>query len=73
VPVYIHRKNNTPKLFRRTYVIIGEKIPFESLGYDPEGSGEFARISNIIFDRICTMGEEFCKKLETENKKKGKH
>ncbi len=59
VPVYIARKNNTSKLFRRTYVIIGEPIPFESFGYNSEESGEYARISEMIFDRICTLGENF--------------
>ena len=59
VPVYIARKNNVPKLFRRTYVIIGDPIPFESFGYDSSASGEYARISGMIFDRICTLGEEF--------------
>ncbi len=74
VPVYIARKNNTPKLFRKTYVIIGDPIPFESFGYDPAASGEYARISEIIFDRICTLGEGFvdpktAKKLAKEEKK----
>lgn len=59
VPVYIARKNNTHKLFRRTWVIIGEPIPFSQLNYDPEASGEYARITDIIFDRICTIGEGF--------------
>ena len=63
------------KLFRRTYVIIGEPIPFESLGYDPDASGEYARITNIAFDKICTLGEEFeaerrAKKEAKEGKKK---
>ena len=62
VPVFILRKDHTPKLFRRTWVVIGEKIPYESFGYDPEASGEYARITNEIFDRICTMGEEFAAK-----------
>ena len=61
VPVYIHKKNNTHKLFRKTNVIIGEKIPFENFGYDPEATGEYARITGIIFDRVCTLGEEFSK------------
>ena len=61
VPVYIHRKDNRNKLFRRTYVIIGEPISFESLGYDKEGTGEYNRITEIIFDRICSIGEEFKK------------
>ena len=74
VPVYIARKNNTPKLFRKTYVIIGDPIPFESLGYDPEAAGEYARISQTIFDRICDLGEGFedprtVKKQKKERKK----
>ena len=64
VPVYIQKKNNTHKLFRKTTVIIGEKIPFEDLGYDPEASGEYARITGIIFDRICTLGEEASKETK---------
>ena len=59
VPVYIWRKENKFKLFRRTYVIIGDVIPFESLGYDKDASGEYARITDIVFDKICTLGEEF--------------
>ena len=72
VPAYIMRKNNTPKFFRKTYVIIGEKIPFESLGYDPEATGEYARITNIIFDKVCCLGESFSppqKNKKAKNKK----
>lgn len=61
VPVYIHRKNNKFVLFRRTYVIIGKKIPYSSFGYDKDGTGEYARISGEIFDRVCALGEEFCR------------
>ena len=59
VPCYIWRKNNKFKLFRRTYIIIGEPIAFDSLGYDTEASGEYARITAMVFDKICTLGEEF--------------
>ena len=73
VPVYIARKNNTPKMFRRTYIIIGEKIPFESFGYDPDGSGEYARITNMIFDRICTLGEGFDPEAYNQKSKKNRN
>lgn len=66
VPCYIWRKKNKFRLFRRTYIIIGEPIPFETLNYDPDGSGEYARITSIVFDKICTLGEEF----EANRKKK---
>lgn len=69
VPVFIMRKDHTPKLFRRTYIIIGEKIPYESFAYNPEANGEYARITNVIFDRICTLGEDFAAK-QAENEKK---
>lgn len=59
VPVYIWRKGNKMKLFRRTYVIIGEMIPFESFGYDKSESGAYAKITDTVFDRICTLGEGF--------------
>lgn len=59
VPVYIARKGNKHRLFRRTYVIIGQVIPFSELEYNSDASGEYHRITEIIFDRICTIGEEF--------------
>ena len=66
VPCYIWRKNNRFRLFRRTYIIIGDPIAYESLGYDPEGNGEYARITEEVFDKICALGEVF----EAERKKK---
>lgn len=73
VPCYIWRKKNKFKLFRRTYVIIGERIPFSSLEYDPEANGEYSRITSLAFDKICTLGEEFEKERnEKKNKKKAK-
>ena len=59
VPVYLWRKNNDMKLFRRTYVIIGEKIPFEEFEYNKDESGAYAKMTDKIFDRICTLGESF--------------
>ncbi len=59
VPVYIWRKGNKAGVFKRTYVIIGERIPFEDLKYDKEATGEYARITELVFDRVCTLGESF--------------
>ena len=74
LPCYIWRKKNKFKLFRRTYVIIGERIPFESLNYNPDASGEYARITDIAFNKICTLGEEFEADLKAKknNKKNSK-
>ena len=64
LPVFIHRKNNTPKLFRKTTIVIGKPIKLSSLGYDPDGTGEYARIVGAIFDEVCKLGEglEKCEK-----------
>ena len=69
VPAYIWRKKNKFKLFRRTYIIIGEPIAFESLNYSSEASGEYARITEIVFDKICTLGENF-ERERAEKKRK---
>ncbi len=59
LPAYIATKDHKPKLFKKRTIIFGEFIPFSALGYDPEKPGEYARISEEVFDRICTLGEEF--------------
>lgn len=59
LPVYIHCKGNKSRLFKRTTVIIGKPISFDSLAYNNEDSGEYGRISNIVFDEICKLGEDF--------------
>lgn len=69
VPCYIWRKNNRFRLFRRTYIIIGDVIPFETLNYDPEASGEYARITSLVFDEICDMGERFDAQLKAKKRK----
>ncbi len=68
VPVYIWCKNKKRKFLRRTYIVIGERIPFESFGYDKDGQGEYSRITDEVFDKICTLGEDFEKKLREEGK-----
>jgi 1-acyl-sn-glycerol-3-phosphate acyltransferase len=69
VPVYIWRKGKKGGAFRRTYVVIGEPIPFESFGYDKEVTGEYNRITSVIFDRICNLGEDFEASLPEKMKK----
>lgn len=57
LPVFIKMKNQKWRFLRRVTVVIGEPIPFEQFGYDKEASGEYARISEQVFDRICSLGE----------------
>jgi len=69
VPVYIYKKGNTSRVFKRTYVIIGKKIDFEELSYNPEASGEYSRVTDIIFDRVCALGEGFSPEEYKKSKK----
>lgn len=57
LPVFIYRKDHTPKLFRKTTVVIGKPVPFSEFGYDADNKGEYARIAGDIFDRVCDLGE----------------
>ncbi len=59
LPVFISTKNATHKLFRRKNIIIGKPIKFEEFGYEKGKAGEYSRISADIFDRVCTLGEEW--------------
>lgn len=58
LPMSIYREGYSPRMLRRTVVSIGKPIPFSAFAYDPKASGEYARISEEIFDRICELGEE---------------
>lgn len=64
MPVYIWRKKHTPKLFRKTYVIFGERIPQQTLAAMCEGSGDYSRVSAYIFDAVCSLGENFERERE---------
>ena len=59
MPVYVLRKKNTFRLFKKTYVIIGEKIDRATL----EALGDNAAITEYIFDKVCTLGENTAKEL----------
>lgn len=58
IPVYIRRKNNKPAFLRRTEIILGEPISLEELAINPDAPGEYMRVSQLIFDRICALENE---------------
>lgn len=72
VPAYIWHKGNKAGLFRRTYVIIGEKIPFDQLGYNADESGAYTKMTEIIFDKVCALGENFEAEMSAAHAKKNK-
>ncbi len=57
IPICIKMKNNSAALFRRITLIVGEPIRVEALGLDDHATGEFARASQLVFDRICALEE----------------
>ena len=64
LPCYIKMKKRKWSLFRRVDVYIGKPITAEELAYNPEAQGEYLRISNYIFDKICSIGDN----VDAENK-----
>lgn len=68
LPCYIRTKKNKFAFFRRVDVYYGKPIKFEELGYDPDATGEYTRISNVMFERVCELYD----KAEAEDKKRGK-
>ena len=65
LPCYIKMKRRKWSLFRRVDVYIGKPITAEELAYNPEAQGEYLRISNYVFDRICSIGDA----VDAENRK----
>ncbi|MBQ8358090.1 MAG: 1-acyl-sn-glycerol-3-phosphate acyltransferase [Clostridia bacterium] len=57
LPVHIKMKNYKWKFFRRVDVIIGEPMPFESFAYREGVTGEYARMTERVYDEICRLGE----------------
>lgn len=57
LPVFIKMKNQKWRFLRRVTVIVGEPIPFEKFDYQEGASGEYARITEMIYDEICRLGE----------------
>ena len=59
LPIYIRVKDNEQKPFRRRIIIIGKPITAAEIGKEGRGSAEYERISNLIFDRICLLNDEY--------------
>ncbi len=56
LPCFIKtKKRKITPFITRVDVIIGKPIKFEELNYDPEEKGEYTRISNYVFERICEL------------------
>ena len=57
LPVFIKVKNNRHRFLCKKEIIVGKPITVEELGYDPEASGEYQRIADLLFERVCELGD----------------
>ena len=57
LPVYIQTKKNRTRMFHRTECIIGDVIRNEEFAFERGGTDTYTKAVELIFDRICTLGE----------------
>ena len=57
LPCFVKTKKRKWTPFCRVDVYIGKPIKPEELKYDPDAQGEYRRISQYIFDKVCELGE----------------
>ncbi len=63
LPCFIKtKKRRIIPFFTRVDVIVGEPIRVEEFNYNPEDKGEYTRISNYIFERVCALEDYDTKK-----------
>ena len=59
LPVAIETKSRKLKLFSKTVIIVGERIPFADLGLEEGNTEAYKQATELIFDRICALGEAY--------------
>lgn len=57
LPVFIKVKNNRHRIFCKKEIIIGKPIAPEEMGFDPEAPGEYQRVADLLFERVCELGD----------------
>lgn len=58
LPVFIKTPERKITFLCKKEIIIGTPITQEELGYVPGRPGEFDRISRIVFERVCALGDD---------------
>ena len=59
LPVAVETKSRYLRPFKKTVIIVGERIPFAALGLEEGNSESYKRATEMIFDRICTLSEQY--------------
>ncbi len=58
LPVFIKVKNNRHRFLCKKEIIIGKPIYPSELNYDPEATGEYQRVAEYLFEKVCELGDE---------------
>ena len=58
LPVFIKVKNNRHRFLCKKEIIVGKPISIEEMGYDPEAPGEYQRIADLLFGKVCDLGKD---------------
>lgn len=59
LPVAVETKSRKLRPFKKTVIIVGERIPFSELGLENGCTETYKHASDLIFDRICTLSEVY--------------
>ena len=57
IPVCINLKKAKYGLFRKTEIIFGKPLKYDSLGFNEGGRDEYNRATEIVFEKIVEMGD----------------
>ena len=64
LPCYIRLQDYQFKPGKRMDVIVGKPMPYEEYSAGLSGTAEYTAITDKVFDRICTLGEDFIRQEE---------
>ena len=56
--MYIKTKIHHVRIFKRTDLYIGSPIEYGELGFTEGGMKEYNAAAGMVFDRICSLGDE---------------
>ena len=57
LPVNIKIKDNKHRFACRKEIIIGKPITPEEMNFNPDAPGEYQRVADYLFERVCELGE----------------
>ena len=57
LPVFVKVKDNKHFFLCKKEVIIGKPVTLSEMGYDPDAPGEYQRIADLLFERVCELGD----------------